>query len=77
LHYPDHGRKVPSVSIEVSGAGFGRTGTMSLKVALETLGIDPCYHMIAIFEYPEHVPVWEEEAQGKPVDREQDLTSCS
>ena len=29
----------------VFGAGFGRTGTMSLKVALETLGVGPCHHM--------------------------------
>ncbi len=26
------------------GAGFGRTGTMSLKVALEELGAGPCFH---------------------------------
>merc|ERR1711935_1079310 len=31
--------------IKVIGAGFGRTGTMTLKVALEQLGFDPCYHM--------------------------------
>ena len=29
----------------VFGAGFGRTGTMSLKVALDTLGVGPCHHM--------------------------------
>lgn len=31
--------------LEVIGAGFGRTGTLSLKLALEQLGLDPCYHM--------------------------------
>ena len=31
--------------IKVIGAGFGRTGTMTLKVALEELGFGPCYHM--------------------------------
>ena len=31
--------------IKVIGAGFGRTGTMTLKTALEQLGFDPCYHM--------------------------------
>ncbi len=35
--------------MKVIGAGFGRTGTMSLKVALEELGYGPCYHMIELF----------------------------
>ncbi|HJN99167.1 MAG TPA: sulfotransferase, partial [Candidatus Marinimicrobia bacterium] len=29
--------------MKVFGTGFGRTGTMSLKIALEKLGIGPCY----------------------------------
>ena len=33
------------VTLEVIGAGFGRTGTLSLKTALERLGFAPCYHM--------------------------------
>jgi hypothetical protein len=45
--------------VKVIGAGFGRTGTMSLKVALETLGFGPCYHMIEVFEHPEHVGFWQ------------------
>ncbi len=40
--------------MKVIGAGFGRTGTASLKAALETLGSDPCYHMIEVFRHPEH-----------------------
>lgn len=31
--------------LDVIGAGFGRTGTLSLKLALEQLGFNPCYHM--------------------------------
>jgi hypothetical protein len=31
--------------VEVVGAGFGRTGTASLKRALELLGFTPCHHM--------------------------------
>jgi Sulfotransferase domain len=31
------------MAVEVIGAGFGRTGTTSLKAALEELGFDPCY----------------------------------
>jgi hypothetical protein len=57
--------------MQVIGAGFGRTGTMSLKVALEELGFGPCYHMIEVFEHPEHVPLWEAAAQGEPVDWEE------
>lgn len=30
--------------LEVIGAGFGRTGTLSLKFALEILGFGKCYH---------------------------------
>jgi predicted naringenin-chalcone synthase len=32
--------------VKVIGAGFGRTGTMSLKVALEELGAGPCFHCL-------------------------------
>jgi len=31
--------------LDVIRAGFGRTGTLSPKLALEQLGFDPCYHM--------------------------------
>jgi len=59
------------MTIEVIGAGFGRTGTMSLKVALEELGIGPCYHMIELFGHPEHVELWEAASQGKAVSWEE------
>ena len=55
------------MSLEVIGAGFGRTGTMSLKVALEELGYGPCYHMVELFEHPEHVQRWEAAVRGEPV----------
>ena len=54
--------------LEVLGAGFGRTGTMSLKVALESLGFGPSYHMTEVFAHPEHVDFWETAARGEPVD---------
>jgi hypothetical protein len=59
------------MSLEVIGAGFGRTGTMSLKVALETLGFGPCYHMTEVFAHPEHVEPWRAAARGKPLAWEQ------
>ena len=31
--------------LSVIGAGVGRTGTLTLKLALERLGVGPCYHM--------------------------------
>lgn len=59
------------MTLEVIGAGFGRTGTMSLKVALEELGFEPCYHMSEVFTHPEHVELWRAAAQGEPVEWEQ------
>ena len=37
----------------VIGAGFGRTGTATLKAALEQLGFGPCYHMLEVVERDE------------------------
>ena len=55
----------------VIGAGFGRTGTTSLKQALEQLGLGPCHHMSELFAHPEQIPVWEEATDGAAVDWEQ------
>jgi hypothetical protein len=52
----------------VIGAGFGRTGTLSLKKALETLGFDPCYHMEEVFFRPFHARRWSQACAGHPVD---------
>jgi len=54
--------------VKVIGAGFGRTGTMSLKVALEILGFGPCYHMTEVFEHPEHTGFWISAWRGEPAD---------
>ncbi len=54
--------------MKVIGAGFGRTGTMSLKIALEQLGFDPCYHMIEVIKRPQHVRLWQRVADGEQVD---------
>ena len=47
------------------GAGLGRTGTNSLKVALEQLLGAPCYHMLELFDHPEHVERWERALDGR------------
>jgi len=44
--------------LKVIGAGFGRTGTTSLKAALERLGFGPCYHMIEVFSRSDHGSFW-------------------
>jgi hypothetical protein len=52
------------VSIKVIGAGFGRTGTLSLKMALEELGIGKCYHMVELFKNCDQVIEWEKALRG-------------
>jgi hypothetical protein len=56
------------MALKVIGAGFGRTGTHSLKIALETLGFAPCYHMVEVFSHPGHSEEWEAAAEGKAID---------
>lgn len=56
------------MGLEVIGAGFGRTGTMSLKLALEQLGFDRCYHMMEVVQNPNHLPSWQQAMQGGDVD---------
>jgi hypothetical protein len=56
------------MSLQVVGAGVGRTGTHSLKVALEQLLGGPCYHMVEVFGHPDHVPVWTAAMKDEPVD---------
>ncbi len=56
------------MAIKVIGAGFGRTGTLSLKVALETLGFGKCYHMVELLAHPEHITTWERAARGEQPD---------
>ena len=55
------------MALKVIGAGFGRTGTTSLKLALEQLGFDKCYHMREGMK-KHKAKVWYEISQGKPVD---------
>ena len=54
--------------LEIIGAGFGRTGTNSLKLALEHLGFGPCHHMFEVRDNPELLPDWEAAARGEAVD---------
>jgi hypothetical protein len=52
--------------LKVIGAGYGRTGTLSLKLALEQLGLGPCFHMSEAISNPACIPGWVEAANGRP-----------
>jgi Sulfotransferase domain len=56
------------MDIAVVGAGVGRTGTHSLKVALEQLLGAPCHHMVEILGDPTQIPAWTDAIEGRPVD---------
>ena len=56
------------MALKIVGAGFGRTGTLSLKHALEKIGYGPCYHMMEVFPRPDHVAMWHRLAFGQPID---------
>jgi hypothetical protein len=58
------------MALRVVGAGLGRTGTSSLKAALETLLGGRCYHMSELHSRPEDLPRWEQALAGAPVDWE-------
>ncbi len=53
------------MTLQVIGAGLGRTGTASLKVALEQLLGGRCYHMSEAFGNPANPPLWLEAARGR------------
>jgi hypothetical protein len=56
------------MALKVVGVGLGRTGTNSLKVALEQLLGGPCYHMFELIAHPQQVPEWERALRGEAVD---------
>src|SRR5436190_15849029 len=52
--------------MHVIGAGVGRTGTFSLKLALNRLGLGPCHHMEAVMQnMPVQVPHWAAALAGR------------
>ena len=58
------------MALKVIGAGFGRTGTSSLKEALEVLGFNKCYHMSEMMKN-RHADHWDRKARGEDVDWEE------
>ena len=57
--------------LSVIGSGFGRTGTMSLKLALEQLGLGPCHHMEEVMNNPEQLKYWRAATKGDAMNWEQ------
>ena len=56
------------MELAVVGAGVGRTGTHSLKIALEQLLGAPCHHMMEIMGDPAQIPGWIDGIEGSAVD---------
>jgi hypothetical protein len=54
--------------MQVIGTGFGRTGTLSLKTALERLGFGPCHHMVDVFAHPRQIRPWLAAATAREAD---------
>ena len=53
LRYLNIFEMASKTELKVIGAGFGRTGTTSLKKALEILGVGPCFHLNEIINGPD------------------------
>lgn len=56
------------MALSVIGAGFGRTGTLSLKGALEQIGFGPCYHMLEVMKIKSASGDWYQAACGDDMD---------
>lgn len=55
------------MTVNVIGLGLGRTGTYSLKLAIERLGFGPCHHMEVVLQnMPAQVPLWNAALAGHP-----------
>ena len=56
------------MSLQVIGSGVGRTGTHSLKLALEQLGFGKCYHMMELFQHTEGLSYFQKAEREEAVD---------
>src|SRR3974390_1410807 len=57
-----------TMDVRVVGAGVGRTGAHSLKLALEQLLGAPCHHRVEIRGPPTQARAWIDAIEGRPVD---------
>src|SRR5204863_4054565 len=58
----------PENGLRVVGAGLGRTGTHSVKLALERLLGGRCYHMSELIERPQDTSTWHAAVRGRGID---------
>ncbi|EJU05221.1 hypothetical protein DACRYDRAFT_103718 [Dacryopinax primogenitus] len=67
------GTETTPTHLRVIGAGLGRTGTRSMKEALEMLGFGPCHHMVSLIDDPtgKRMDMFAEAYAGKSVDWKQ------
>jgi hypothetical protein len=59
------------MALRVIGSGLGRTGTTSLKAALELLLGEPCYHMSEVRRNASHIEAWHRAITGASIDWDQ------
>ena len=59
------------MGLKIIGSGFGRTGTMSLKGALEQLAFGPCHHFDELLAHPEQVYDWQGIVAGRRMNWEE------
>jgi Sulfotransferase domain len=53
--------------MKLIGAGLPRTGTLTQKVALEQLGLAPCYHWVNVIADLDQVPLWDSAIDGEAI----------
>jgi Sulfotransferase domain len=53
--------------VKLIGAGLPRTGTLTQKVALEMLGLTPCYHWVDVLADLDSVAIWERAMDGEAI----------
>jgi hypothetical protein len=56
---------IESTDVVLIGAGLPRTGTLTQKVALERLGVGPCYHWVNVLADLDHVRLWDRAMDGE------------
>jgi Sulfotransferase domain len=59
------GEILRSSGLELIGAGLPRTGTLTQKVALEQLGVGPCYHWVNVLADLSEVALWDRALDGE------------
>lgn len=55
------------MALRVIGTGFGRTGTESMRFALNKLGFGPCHHMHEVRAHSEQLRLWRAKAAGEDI----------